>query len=184
MKQSLFRNISYSFLGRFWSTALSLILTPFIISKIGVQEFGVYILMESIVVYFSFMDMGFSTSFDKFIAEYNAKKEYENILNVIIIGSLFYIFIALGILITAFGSKKFILKYFNFGQVPIEIVSFVYISLIVMLIIRCNSEIFGNAIKGLLRYDVLNKIRIVTTTLYFAGIVFFYPLDMDLRGWQ
>src|SRR3990167_8310624 len=90
MKKILFEGAAYSIVARAWSLILGLIATPYIISKVGINGFGVWALMESIIAYFSLSDMGIGASFTKHTAEYHAKKEYNNLSRVVSAGLLSY----------------------------------------------------------------------------------------------
>ena len=117
---------------------LGLIATPYIISKVGINGFGVWALMESIMAYFRLSDMGVGASFTKHIAEYHAKKEYNNLSRVVSAGSFvlshprcFYFSLSLIL-------KDWILTRFDFSIISMGDVSFIYLSL-------CGGNVHPNA---------------------------------------
>lgn len=79
---------------------VGLIITPFIIKKLGDSEYGLYTLIGSFVAYLSIMDLGLNNAIVRFTAKYQAngdKKGEENFLAVSLI-----IYVIIGFLI-AFG---------------------------------------------------------------------------------
>ncbi|UCE20951.1 MAG: hypothetical protein JSV46_01580, partial [Candidatus Aminicenantes bacterium] len=67
IKNTVFNNIGY-----FWQLLVSLLLIPFIIHRIGMEQFGIWVLLEVIVLYLSFLDFtGIGGAFVKYIAEYH-----------------------------------------------------------------------------------------------------------------
>ena len=78
-------------MGRFWSFALFFILTPYIINHIGVERFGVWTIVGVLTGYLGLFDLGISTSFVKYIAEYYTHRDFEKINHVVNTGFLFYL---------------------------------------------------------------------------------------------
>lgn len=178
----LLKNIVFSFLGRGWNIILSLIITPYVIAVIGVEQFGVWVLMESIVAYFVLLDMGFGTSFNKYIAGHYTKKEYVELSNVYTTGILFYLIFSLLIITVSISLQNWLIERFNFGKVSYKDVSAVYLALILILSIRSIISVFTGIITGLLQYDVVNKIKIASSTINFIGIYIFLSLGYGLKG--
>jgi O-antigen/teichoic acid export membrane protein len=126
--------------------------------------------------------MGFGTSFSKYIAEYNAKRDVDNMSGVVTVGLLYYLGVGLIVITVAMIFRDLILGRFNFGDVQSDVVTFVYIFFIFMLVMRLIGSVFKGVLTGLLRYDVLNKIKIATSSIYFGGIIFVLLSGYRLRG--
>lgn len=182
MKKIFFEGAAYSIVARAWSLMLGLIATPYIISKVGINGFGVWALMESIIAYFSLSDMGIGASFTKHIAEYHAKKEYNNLSRVVSAGLLFYLILGVFIFSLSLILKDWILTRFDFSIVSMGDVSFIYLSLVAVMCIRLTSMPFWSVISGLLRYDILNKTKMFLQSLNFAGIYLFLYFGYGLKG--
>ena len=94
--------------------AIGLIITPFIIKKLGDSEYGLYTLIGSFVAYLSIMDLGLNNAIVRFTAKYQAdgdKNGEENFLAVSLI-----IYVVIGFLI-AFGGGIMFLNIDNlFGE--------------------------------------------------------------------
>lgn len=57
--------------------ASSFLVTPFIISSLGVEEYGLFMLSHSILVWLALSDLGLGATVSKFVVTYRAKGEYE-----------------------------------------------------------------------------------------------------------
>ena len=57
------------------TNVVGLILTPYIISKLGNDEFGLYTLIGSLVGYISILDFGLANTIVRFVAKYRAEKD-------------------------------------------------------------------------------------------------------------
>ncbi|MBI5327790.1 MAG: oligosaccharide flippase family protein [Deltaproteobacteria bacterium] len=182
MKHLFLRNAVFSILGRGWSVILGLIATPYIISTVGINGFGAWALTESIIAYFSLSDMGIGTSFTKHIAEYHAKKEYNNLSRVVSAGLLFYLILSILIFLLSLIFKNWILVRFDFSAVSMGDVSFIYLSMVAVMCIRMSSMPFWSVISGILRYDILNKTKMFSQAISFAGIFFFLYFGYGLKG--
>lgn len=66
-----------SYISIFASTAVQLLYTPFLISKLGQSEYGLYSLVSSIIGYLTILDLGFGNAIVVHTAKYRATGERE-----------------------------------------------------------------------------------------------------------
>lgn len=59
------------------STTVQLLYTPFLISKLGQSEYGLFSLINSIIGYLTVLDLGFGNAIIVYTAKYRAQKKYE-----------------------------------------------------------------------------------------------------------
>ena len=100
--------LSYVYIGS--TSIIGLVLTPFIIQKLGTSEYGLYSLIGSFVAYLSLMDLGLNNSVVRFVSKYRAEKNYVEEKKFLGTTMLVYSFIS--IVLLAVG----ILMYFNLEQ--------------------------------------------------------------------
>lgn len=91
LTDKVIKNTLYNFLSQFAAFIAPLILTPFIIGKIGKENFGIYAVILGFTGTFGLLDFSLSTSFVKFISEYYNKKKFKELNSVLNTGILFYI---------------------------------------------------------------------------------------------
>jgi len=70
IKNSLWGSGSFVFI-----TIISFLILPFIIAKLSIEGYGIYILITSIVGYYGILDLGLGNALIKYVAEYYKKNE-------------------------------------------------------------------------------------------------------------
>jgi len=70
--QNALKNSVYNFLGFLLPIAIMIVVTPIIIAKLGVKEYGIYIFLNTVVVFLGLLDLGVSVANSKHIIEYHS----------------------------------------------------------------------------------------------------------------
>lgn len=109
LTDKVIKNTYYLFISQLLSFIFPIFLTPFIISKIGEAEFGLYALVLGFIGTFGLFDISLSSSFVKFISEYYYKKEFNNLGKFVNTGLITYtLFSAVFVIIGYFFSNEII----------------------------------------------------------------------------
>jgi O-antigen/teichoic acid export membrane protein len=58
---------------------LTLLTTPFIVYKLTVEGYGIYVLLTGLIGYYNLMDLGIGQGVTKYVAEYYAKQDHNSI---------------------------------------------------------------------------------------------------------
>jgi len=178
----LIRNTFFNFVGRSWAMLVTLSLTPYIVSKLGIQRFGVWSLILVITSYFSLLDLGLGASFVKYVAEYHAQKDYEAINQVFNSGLALYLILSLVIVATGFVLRDPILGLF---EIPAGLFADARFVLLVAVAIYSLSNVFGTfqaVVTGLQRMDITSLIALGVSVPRILGTVLFLELGYGLRG--
>lgn len=109
-----------SYITIFLTNGIGLLLTPYMISKLGDSEYGLYTLIGSLVGYISVLDFGLNNSIVRFVSKFKAQNDRKGEENFLATTMLIYLVIAF--VIVALG----IFFYFHlesfFGNLtPLEI---------------------------------------------------------------
>ena len=182
LAQKIIRNTLFNFLGRFWALVVAFLLTPYIVSKLGVQAYGVWALVLAITSYLGLLDFGVGTAFIKYVAEYEARRDYIAINALVSTGFAFYL--AMSIVIIAFTLifSDFIVHLF---KIPSELVGdalFVLVVAATILALSNAFSVFQGVIAGLQRLDVLSIIAIAVSVPNIVGTILLLQLGYGLRG--
>jgi O-antigen/teichoic acid export membrane protein len=178
IKNTVFNNIGYV-----WQLLVSLLLIPFIIHRIGMEQFGIWVLLEVIVLYLSFLDFtGIGGAFVKFIAEYHAKKNFEQCNQVINLGWAYYtvFWVIMAALILLF--REPLLRLFHIPPDIFSTVSLVFIGILMISFIRGSFAVFRSVLLGLQRMDITNIIAILASLVNATGVILFLSLGFGLKG--
>ncbi len=97
------KNAAYGFVSYLWPILFSFFLTPFIIHRLGVEQYGVYVLLLTIVGFFSLLNFGFIYSFVKELSAASAATEASVARMRQIFGATLIIFTGVGVIAIATG---------------------------------------------------------------------------------
>jgi O-antigen/teichoic acid export membrane protein len=89
------KNISYNFIGYFWPFIFSLFITPIIVLRLGVEKYGIYMLVMAISALMGLFDLGIGSTMVKYISEYQSKEDNDGIKRLVY--SFNYILLGLGV---------------------------------------------------------------------------------------
>lgn len=103
-KSQLKAGIYLSYISLFLTNVTNLVITPFIVRNLGDSEYGLYMLIGSIVGYTAVLDFGLGNTTTRFVSKYRAQKDRvkeENFLfsTFIIYGIISIIVLIIGIII-------------------------------------------------------------------------------------
>ena len=129
----IMKNTAYNILGKLWWILIAIFLTPYIVSKIGIERFGVWAIVGVITGYFGLLDFGIGMSFIKYIAEFHTKGEYDKINRLIDTGFTLYAIFAFMCFSLVFILRGPILKLLN---VPVYLHHEAGIVLLLMNVLR------------------------------------------------
>jgi len=159
-----------------------LILTPYIISVLGTERYGVWALVLTVTSYFGLLDLGVGASFVKYVSEYYNKEDYQALNAVINAGFLFYL--VLGIFLTglAIAVNSVVLRFFKVPSGLLLEARFVLLGAIVIYAMSSAFSVFRAVIVGLQRMDVTNAIVILMSLPSILGTILFLQWGFGLRG--
>ncbi len=178
----IIRNTIFTSVGSFWGYALSFLLTPYIVHKIGIERFGVWAIANTAIHFFLFLDLGIGSSFVKYIAEYNTKKNYKMINEVINTGLIFSLFFCFCVFLISMLLKSFVMTHLKFSSELYGDVLIAFLGVLAVFIINYIFTVFKSTLYGLQRMDIVNIIYVIVSIPGTVGLVLFLHFDFGLKG--
>ena len=175
--KKLVTNTFFNFVGRFWSFLVILLLTPYILSRLSVSEFGVWVLLSVFVGTFNLLDLGLGSSFIKYISQYHAQQDRGRINRVLCLGLLFYGAFGLGLMVLGL-----LLEPFLFGVFRVEADPGVYLLVLISFSINNIALMLLSTLKGLQRMDQSNAVEIKMSLPNLIGTVVFLEAGLGMLG--
>lgn len=174
------KNSAYNFIGYALPILFAVFVTPLTVQKLGVVEFGIFVLVATINSFLGFVDLGLSTALTKFVAEYHAQKKFDDLSKLLQSGfSLSLIFGIVGFLVfSAIG--KWFLPIFNINTSSLQNIFpvFVLAGAAFFLNSLCVTQLA--IVTALQRYDLLTKINtlnlVLSNALIVTALIFGYQL--------
>ncbi|MFZ2412408.1 MAG: flippase [Candidatus Methanoperedens sp.] len=183
LAKKIIRNTFFNIAGGSWGLLMKILLTPFILNYIGVDRFGIWALVLLFTGYFALFDMSIGTAVIKYTSSHYTKSDVKSINKVLNSALLFYA-VAGGLsCVAAFFLVKWAVG--NILHVPPSLVNeanFVLFGAVLIFAFSNTMSVFGSVIIGIQKMDVINKIRIIVTTLEGIGIIFFLIGGFGLTG--
>ncbi|MFA6434240.1 MAG: oligosaccharide flippase family protein [Elusimicrobiales bacterium] len=182
ISRKIVRNTFFNTLGRVWTVLTSLILTPYIISRLGVERYGVLALLGGVTGYFGLFDFGISTSFVKYISEFYARKQYGKINEVVNTGAAFYFVFGAAVFAAAFFFLDPVLSVLKIPQGLYKETAFVFLAGVGIFSVSGALGSFASVPAGLQRMDIANMIGVAVSVPNIAGTVFVLEKGYGLPG--
>jgi O-antigen/teichoic acid export membrane protein len=158
------------------SFIISFVLTPIILNRIGQEQYGIWVFLSIFAAsgYFSILDMGMQNSAIKYIAQYHASGDKEELKHTI--NSVLLFFICMGIIA---GVILFVFNYFflsmlfNVPKQYLETVRMLVNLIALSFLFQFPAMGFSAVVEGLQRYDILRGVTIICSLLNMVLIIYF-----------
>jgi len=166
----LVRNISSQWLALGAQLLISVLMTPFMVKRLGDDGYGIIALISGLVGYSGILYFGLGAAVVKFVAEHHAKENYDE-LNATC-STIFGVYLA-------FGGLCFALALALLGplpylfRIPAGHANDARIMLLLMgcgLLVQFPGSVYGGILMGLERFDVMNKYNFVLLILRSAAV--------------
>ncbi len=182
IERKIVRNTTYNVIGRMWLMVVMLILTPYILHKLGTEVFGVWSLVFVVANYLNLMDLGIGNSFAKYIAEYHAKNSQTAINSVVSCGLLFYLGFSVTLIILGFVLRNPIASLLKIPDSIRQESLFAIWGMVIVFAVNNTFSIFQGLLVGLQRMDIQNKVLVFVSIPNLLGTFFFLEKGFGIRG--
>ncbi len=178
---SFLANVLWNWVGVAATMFSAVVLSPYIVRKLGPDAFGVWALVFSLMDYYWLLDLGLRSATVKYTAEYSATGQPGKI-NTLVNTALVYFSGAMLVLI---GVSLLLARYAHrFFQIPAQFQGAFAFLIAIAGICWSVATVFNTfqaCTEGLQRFDISSRIWIVTTTLRAVGCAVVLWLGYGLR---
>ncbi len=143
------KNISFVVLGRIVTMVISFMLFPFIVSHVGKEIYGVYLIVISVTGYFGLLDFGMMSALTKYVSEYHGKKDFNGINKIINASFSFYVAIGIIISFLLFLSSIYFNHFFKVNPVNIPTIKNLFVVAALSSLLIWPLSTFRGTIQGL-----------------------------------
>ena len=173
-------NVFWNWLGVGVGIVSGVLLSPYMIHKLGPEGYGVWALSFSVVENYWFLDLGFRSAMVKYVAHYWARGELDKVQEVVNTAvAIAGITATVVFTAVAFGARHID----RFFQVSPEYRSSFFTLVLLISASWCFSAVFGlfgAGLESLQRFDLYNRILVITTTLRSPGTLILLYLGYGL----
>lgn len=164
-------NAAFNLAGRFVSVAGWMLVTPWMLGRMGTERFGLWSLLTVLAGTYTAFDLGLSGSLTKFVAEFRATGDRAALRAIYTQGALFYL--GLGALFFAVLAlaRGPLLALFKIPPALHHEAGAALLAAAAAYALLTVFTFLSSVLAGLHRIDLWNRILIVSTTIQFAGVI-------------
>ena len=170
-----------------WSAVIASIITglwlsPYIIRKLGSEGYGVWSLVFSFIEYYGLLDLGFRSATLKYSAHYRAIGENDKVNEVVNTGVAYSGMTAAVLVVATLCLARYANRFFQISAAY----QTVFTTLIVMVgcawALGSTFSLLSGAVEGYQRFDLTNRVSILTIVLRTVGLVTVLALGYKLKA--
>ena len=152
-------NVIYSTLGYLIPILVSLFSTPYIVSKLNNDLYGLYVTSISIIAFMSVADLGFGQGVIKYISHYYALCDHKKISQIL--NTSFVVYMLMGLIgsTAIFFISRDLARAIYTENPMIELASSVFQIASVGFFLNFNNQLFINIPKAFSRFDIAVKLQ-------------------------
>jgi len=192
VRETIARNTAYNTLGKVWEAIVGLILIAYIVSRLGVAQYGLWAVISAFTGYAALFDLGVGAAYAKFIAEHEAKGEREEISRIVSTGVFFYLLFGAVFLALAWPLVDLLLALIeglggsaagDLGRPEVMADMRFLLRWGLVLFVASNCILpFTSIQTGLQRMGVTNVIGVGVSFVKIGGTVYFLESGFGVRG--
>jgi len=177
--RTLARNSLFAVIEQVWRIGSRIILTPLIISRLGLEGYGVWALLFTICAYVNAVDVNFGVAYNKLAAEHDARGDYRRLSEILGAGMTLVGLIALVALGSIWLARYPILRLFNVPEPMLIDAGQALLGVSVCVMLRMSLGCAFPVLQGLQRTDLRNILSITASAIEFT-----VTIVLLLRGWK
>lgn len=154
------KNISYSFFGFGVPILFSVFITPVVVHRLGIVDYGVYILVGTITGFMGLLDLGLSSAVIKYVSEHHAQNNFRALQKTV--NSAFSLYCCVGLLglMIFYILGVFFLPIFHISGLSQSHILIVFILSGIIFFVRSASLAYMVIPQALQRFDISTKINL------------------------
>jgi O-antigen/teichoic acid export membrane protein len=167
----LINNAIFNLFGTIWPILLALITTPYIVHGLGLEPYGVLVLVSAVLGYVLLLDLGLDASLVKYVAQYRAVEDFETLRTYIGTALIIYAMVGLTGCLIIGGLTNPLVGLLKIAPDLRPVAQFVFYVGAVGFLVNLISGAFRAVVTGFQRYDLSNLIDVSAGTVQSIGTV-------------
>ncbi|HET6262270.1 MAG TPA: oligosaccharide flippase family protein, partial [Chloroflexia bacterium] len=148
--------------------AIGLLLTPLLVRQLGHQAYGVWVLVTSLAIYLTLLDLGVADAVTRYVARARAVHDRDQVTAVVSTG--FTVYLAGGVisLLVTLLLVFLVLPTLNTPEEMLPTAQWLLMALGIGSMVILSCRVFDGALRGAQRYDLANALQI-GYSIFLAG---------------
>ncbi|OIQ00691.1 MAG: hypothetical protein AUK35_02265 [Zetaproteobacteria bacterium CG2_30_46_52] len=178
----ILNNTIYGALGRFWLIGVNLFLTPFILSYLGDEKFGIWALFWALAAYFMLMDMGLGVSLVRRIASLCEKNDIKSINQAMVSVLSFILITGLALWVMGYALAQLLLSTYPVSQEHMVDVNAIIMWACPALLLVAIIRIFDSFLRGIQRFGMISAIAFVVSFINIGTVYTALESGLGISG--
>ncbi len=179
--RQLFHNTIIGWFEMVILLASGLIVPPLLLASLGKEGYGVWILVGQVTAYLPILDLGVGSSVGRFVAKYNAKKDYEGLSRIISSSLFLFLMSSAGVIIITLIIWPNFSKFFHLGREYFNIGRWLILLMGLGIAVDFPLRIGNGILQGIHRFDLMYLFRASGAFLKLSLIVILFGF-LDCRS--
>ncbi len=154
----------------------ALIIPPLLITRLGKEGYGVWMLVGQVIAYLAILDLGVSSSIGRFVAKYNAKNDFTNLSCTISSSIFLFLVSSLFMIVTTLIIWPNFSSFFNLSEEYSKIAKWLILLTGVGVAINFPLRIGRGILEGTHRFDQMYFFRASEVFLKLLLIILIFGL--------
>ena len=146
--------------GRVLGIVVALVLTPYLLSRLGAERYAIYALASVVTGYLSILDLGLGTGYVKFVAEAHAKRDAGAMNQALATGFFAYLAFGAGLMVAWLLARDSVVRFLNLATELQPEATKVFTIAVLVLAMSGAAAAFRAVLHGTQRIDVATRIGV------------------------
>lgn len=171
LSQQTIKNSFFGLLSYVWPILFTIFVTPIIIKKLGIENYGLFILIQVVTGFFPILNFGIIFYFIKELASFNQGKNRENFEKIYAATLSLFLIVGFVSLIISFFIAKFGLNIFNISLDQRKTAATLFYLAGFIGFFNNIAVVYSHIPYAIQRFDISTKIYILNITLVNIGMI-------------
>jgi len=175
-------NAFWTWLGVGATLFTGFLLSPYLVRKLGPEGYGIWVLSFSLVDYYTFLDLGFRSATVKYVAHFWTLGDHDNVNAILNTAVLYAGAISAPLFVLIVLASNSFHKFFHISP---ELLPTFRLLMILISLSWCLGFVFNTfnaALEAVQRFDLSNKVNVVTIVIRSGGTAALLWLGYGLIG--
>jgi O-antigen/teichoic acid export membrane protein len=164
-------NAGWNAFATLWSIAISFVIAPVLIHRLGTSEYGTLLLVWSVTGVLGIVSCGFGEATLRYVARYHSAGDLAGVSRVFGSSLTFYIVVCSGVCIVLFGGATWLAPRLNIAAEQRETVAWLLRLAALVFSLGIIASAFAAVPMALQRYDVTSKISVGQSVVRSVGYI-------------
>jgi O-antigen/teichoic acid export membrane protein len=156
-RTSFVRNVLWGWTGVVVNLLIGIILSPIIIKKLGVEQYGIWVLLFALVDYMRVLDFGFRSAVVHGCARFRAREDWEGVNRTVSTALAYFAIVGTACVLATLALRGLIVGSIDIGSTPESSARTLIVLIAMTVTIRLASSPLTAALEAFQRFDIVNR---------------------------